>query len=260
MLQPNKAGLTKLDLILFSSLWYSVVSRNHRLAGLVNMCCTEFSNLTLDDFRDTEFQTLFKQLPFIAIKSCQQSKLLNMTLNNEQKCLWLRFLLNIFFLTCALPNPAFMLRASAALLDEPVVSPTLAPSSAPRTETTTVAPASVPNWHLEVRHFLQFLPLIFPCLNLSLCITHLVKHFCPPLVNVLKCISFSLCANIKLLLTYSCTYGCYILWAWIQLIQTFLLNSLALFLSRLVVWGLWSIQPEWQILPQHIQCGSLQWY
>lgn len=95
---------------------------------------------------------------------------------NGSACGW-AFCWNSFF---ALPNPAFMPRASAAQPDGPAASPTLAPSSAPRTETTTAAPASVPSSHLEVRSFPQLLLLICLRLNLSLLITHLVKYFYPP--------------------------------------------------------------------------------
>lgn len=124
-----------------------------------------------------------------------------------------------------------MPRALVGQLDGPAASPTLAPSLAPRTETTTAAPASAPNSHPEVRSLPELMLLIYPArLNLSLLIT-LLNISIHPLVNVLKCISFSLCANIKLLLTYSCTFGCYISWARIQLIQTSSLNSLTHFLQ-----------------------------
>lgn len=95
---------------------------------------------------------------------------------NRSACGW-AFCWNSF---SALPNPAFMPRASAAQPDGPAASPTPAPSSAPRTETTTAAPASAPSSHLEVRSIPQLLLLIYPFLNLSLLITHLVKHFYPP--------------------------------------------------------------------------------
>lgn len=51
------------------------------------------------------------------------------------------------------------------------------------------------------------------CLSLWPVLLNISIH---PLINVLKCISFSLCTNIKLLLTYSCTFGCYISRAWIN--------------------------------------------
>lgn len=56
------------------------------------------------------------------------------------------------------PNAAFTLRASAGRLDGPTAWPAAAPNSAPRTEIMTVAPASVPSWHLEVRSFPHLIP------------------------------------------------------------------------------------------------------
>lgn len=72
-----------------------------------------------------------------------------------------------------------MLRASVAQLDGPAASPTTEPSSAPRTETMTAAPASAPSSHLEVCSFPLILILVYLSPNLSLLITHLVKHFYP---------------------------------------------------------------------------------
>lgn len=120
-----------------------------------------------------------------------------------------------------------MPKASVAQQGGPAASPTLAPSSAPRTETTTAAPASVHSLHLEVDRFTQLLLLINPHLNLSLLITYVVKHFYPlpcKFQVYLKCISFSLSTTIKLLLTYSCTFGFYISWTSIQSILTLALN------------------------------------
>lgn len=88
--------------------------------------------------------------------------------------MWLSLLLKFFALSPLLPETiAFMLRASTAQQDGPAASPTLAPSSAPRTETTTSAPASVRSSHLEVRSLPQLISSHF-------LITHLVKHFYPP--------------------------------------------------------------------------------
>lgn len=118
-------------------------------------------------------------------------------------------------------NPAFTPRASAAQLDGSTASPTPAPSSAPRTETTTAAPASVHSSHPEVR---------------------LLRI--PPSQSFF----FILCINIGLLLTYSCAVGCYII----------LTSCLELSISRLVVRGLWPVQPERHLLPQLLQRGALQ--
>lgn len=156
-----------------------------------------------------------------------------------------------------------MPRASAAQLDEPAASPTLEASSAPRTETTTAAPASVRSSRQEVT--LHQSPAVAQPTSSQSVSPHnpsckeKKKNDIHSLVNVLKCISFPFCASIKLLLTYSCTFGCYISWACIQLILTFTFNFLPHFLfCRMVVWRLWSVQPERHILPCLLQRGSLQ--
>lgn len=66
-----------------------------------------------------------------------------------------------------------MSMASVAPPAAPAASPTLAASSAPRTETMTAAPASAPSSHQEVRCVSQ----IVLRLNLSHYICCLVKHF-----------------------------------------------------------------------------------
>lgn len=132
---------------------------------------------------------------------------------------------------------AFTQSGLAARRDGRAASPTPAPRSAPRTETTTAAPASAPSSPQEVPPLSPFLPpppllLLTPYrLNLSLLITDLFKHHPPPTpfpsaVNVPRSDSCSPCANIKLLLTYSCAFGCCISWAQIQLIPTSFFLSL----------------------------------
>lgn len=54
-------------------------------------------------------------------------------------------------LTLRSHNAAFGQSASAARREGQAASPTLAPLSAPRTETTMAVPASVPSWPLEVQ-------------------------------------------------------------------------------------------------------------
>lgn len=102
--------------------------------------------------------------PIATIWSCQGAKLPNTAAFS--------------FLPCWKPcsyfqNPASTLRVSVAQLDAPAASPTLAPSSAPRTETMTAAPANALSSHQEVGSFCS-------TLNLSVLITYLVKHFYPP--------------------------------------------------------------------------------
>ena len=147
--------------------------------------------------------------------------------------------------------------ASVARPAAPAASPTQEASSAPRTETTTAAPASAPSSHPEVRCVSQTLLR----LNLSHYISCRVKHFyTQPRKRLAAHFIFPLhrykvTADFRLYI-----FGCCISWAWIQMILTLTLNSLSLFPCRMVVWSLRSIQPEWDILPRFIQCGSLQWY
>lgn len=126
-----------------------------------------------------------------------------------------------------LPNPAFMLSASAAQQDGQTASPTPAPNSAPRTETTTAAPASAPSSHQEVRsahHPPSFCSSPTP-IPVCLFITNPVKHFYPPPSKCPEEHFIFPCANIKLLLTYLLlTFRCCILWSQTQWIQAFSFN------------------------------------
>lgn len=162
-----------------------------------------------------------------------------------------------------LPNPAFMPSTLVGQQDGQAASPTPAPSSAPRTETMTAAPASAPSSQLEV-HNIPLASAPHSHLNPSLLTTNLVKHCYPPPCKCPEVHFIPTPANIKLLLTYSCAFGCSISWPEIQFSHFFFLslntNSLTYLFCRLVVWSLRSLQSEWHILPKLIQCGPLQWH
>lgn len=142
-----------------------------------------------------------------------------------------------------------MPKASAAQLEEQVALPTRELNSAPGTETTITALANVLSWHQEV---LTYLPV-------SLLPSCLVKHFyassCKypgshfifPLCWVTAEIHFQISVMAS---TSSGTFT-----------SDLPLKYLACFPHcRLVVWGLWSVKPEWHLLPGVLQCDSLQWH
>lgn len=144
-----------------------------------------------------------------------------------------------------LPNPAFMLSASAAQQDGQTASPTPAPNSAPRTETMTAAPASAHSSHQEVcsaPHSFCSSPTPIP---VCLFITTPVKHFYPPPCKCPEEHFILPCANIKLLLTYLLlTFRCCILWSQTQWIQAFSFNCWTY--SFLQVGGLkLAVLPTW---------------
>jgi len=79
-----------------------------------------------------------------------------------------------------------------------------------------------------------------------------------PLVNVQKCISLSLHCQYKVTAGLQLHIWVLHFMGWNLIHTDFLLELWHIPCSRLVVWGLRSIQPEWHILPQLLQCGSLQ--
>lgn len=141
-------------------------------------------------------------------------------------------------------NIVFTLRTSAVQPAGWTASPTLAPSSAPRTETTTAAPAGVPSSPLEVCCPTNHHP--FAHLN-----PNLAKHSYPPPREqfIFRLRQYKVTANLQ-----SFTW----MLPFTSLNQLFSFNSLIHLLGRLVVWSMWPLQSQWHILPQLNQRGALQ--